>query len=462
MLPVIPAINGGYTVKEGNFVLPAHVTLSTPFSETNSVFTERLKRIETYEVTACEGSVDAVIDFCEDKTLPEEAYRLVMETEEITVYASGEHGYSNALVTFYQLLAAGKGSVSCGTISDAPKYGRRGFMLDVCRHFFSVDEVKKVLEQCALLKINSFHWHLSEDQGYRIESKRFPELNEVASYRKLAADDAMVKQGFAKEGERYGGYYTHEEIREVIEYARVRQIEVYPEIDLPGHSTAVISKYPQYSCSGEPVDVANDFGIFPRIFCAGKEETYQFLFELLDEVCELFPSPLVHLGGDEAPKDEWKNCPDCSRVMKEQGFTDYEELQAYFTERMINHLKKKGKTAIVWNDAVASGNLEETSIIQHWSEWGDAESYVLPEHKKGRKLILSSMMSFYFDYPYPQIPMKATYLYEPELKGTPISGDNILGIEAPMWTEWRPSDEDGKADLSETDRTCGKRVDQQT
>lgn len=432
MNQIIPKINGKSIVSEGQFVLPKMLLVQPIFPDVYRVFSERLAKIGDYELVV--DPLYAQLLYVKDETLSKEAYQLKIEQDRIRVTASGEHGFSNALVSLYQMLAEGKGTVDCEELTDEPKYERRGFMLDCCRHFFPVDVIKKLLEQCALLKINHFHWHLSEDQGYRIESKRFPKLNEISSYRKLAETDPLVKRGLAKVGDTYGGYYTQEEIKDILAFCKERMMDVFPEIDLPGHSVAALAAYPEYSCSGEPGEVEGHFGIFERIYCAGKEETYTFLNELIDEVSSLFPSPYFHLGGDEVPKGAWKKCPDCNRVMKEQGFTDYEELQAYFTERLIRHLREIGKTPIVWNEASASGKLDESAILQYWYE-GDGENYTVDEIRKGRKFILSNVKSFYCDYSYEAVPVISSLMYEPQIQGQPIPAENIWGVEAPMWCE---------------------------
>jgi hexosaminidase len=416
------------------------LTVSDAFGKSADVFAERLKKIGNYQVEKCEKGAVLTGEKA-DKPVKEGGYRVKIEPEKIQVWSSSESGFSNALVSLYQMLARGNGEIPCGIFEDEPKYARRGFMLDCCRHFFSVEEIKKILEQCALLKINQFHWHLSEDQGYRIESLRFPKLNEIASYRALDAEDPLVVRGICKEGDRYGGYYTQQEIRDVIAYAADRQIDVIPEIDLPGHSEAALAAYPELSCTGEPGEVEGKFGIFERIFCAGKEETYTFLSELLKEVCDLFPSEYFHLGGDEAPKTQWESCPDCARVMKEQGLENYEELQAYFTARLIGYLKEYGKKPVVWNDAAASGKLDESAVLRYWVE-GEGADYTRFEIAKNRKFILSPMLRIYCDYTYEHIPLEKTLMYEPEIQGEPIPEENILGIEAPMWTEYTPFDED--------------------
>ncbi|MDF2514041.1 MAG: Beta-hexosaminidase [Herbinix sp.] len=437
-MKILPKINGLYEESNGEFNLSEHFGIDNRFPAANQVFEERLQRIGQYMISPEE---DMQIVYLQEE-MENEAYQLMIENQNVTIKAAGESGYNNGLTTLYQLLARGKGKVRNCTIVDKPRFERRGVMLDVCRHFFSVEEVKRIIEQSALLKFNQFHWKLSEDQGFRMESTRFPELNKIGSWRNLAAADPMVLKGLAKEDDVYGGYYTKDEIRDVVSYAAARNIEVIPEISLPGHSSAILATYPQFTCTGEPLKVKNTFGIYERIICAGNVSANEFLYQLLDEVCELFPSKYIHLGGDEAPKKSWKSCPHCNKLMEEKGIHNYESLQSYLANKMITHIQTKGKTGIVWNESVIGGGLEESTVVQYWIEMAPGPSYVEPELTKGRKLILSSMNQFYCDYSYADIPMKATLMYEPEVKGIKVSQENVLGIESPMWTEWTPENED--------------------
>ncbi len=326
--------------------------------------------------------------------------------------------------------------------ADAPRFAYRGVMLDCCRHFWSVAQIKKLLDQMAVLKLNVFHWHLSNDQGFRIESKLFPELNTISSWRKLDECDPIVWKDSAKLGQVYGGYYTQAEIREIVAYAKERFIDVIPEIELPGHSTAILAAHPELSCTGEPMDVASSFGVWDRIFCPGKEETYQFLFALLEEIIPLFDSRYFHIGGDEAPKSAWKSCPHCRAVMEKEGYTNYEQLQVHFTNRIIAFLKERGKTPIVWNESATVDGLDEAAVIQYWMEMAPGPSYIPKEFPKGRKVIFSNQCQFYADYSYAETPLRATLNFEPNVKGTPVPEENVLGIECPLWTEWLAEDAD--------------------
>lgn len=318
-------------------------------------------------------------------------------------------------------------------------FEHRGFMLDTVRHFSTIEEILRIIRQMAKLGLNAFHWHLSNDQGYRLESRKFPKLNEIASWRNLDELDPLVEQGICKAGQRYGGFYNFEQVKQVVDYAAQWDIQVIPEIEMPGHAAAILAAYPEMSCEGKEAPVAATFGIHDRVFCTGKEQVYAFLTELLDEVCDLFPSDYIHIGGDESPKDAWRQCPHCRAVMAEKGYASYERLQSHFTNRIIVHLKKRGKTAIVWNESVYDGTLDKDAIVQYWMEMAPGESYLPKEFPKGRKLILSNQTPFYCDYSYAETPLRAMLMYAPNVKGVPVPRENILGVEAVLWTEWLPT-----------------------
>ena len=291
------------------------------------------------------------------------------------------------------------------------KFAYRSLHLDCARHFFSVETVKKVIKGISFGNMNILHWHLSDDHAWRIESKKFPKLHEGS-----------------------GQYYTQEEIREIIDYARERDIEVIPEIDMPGHNLALLSAFPEYSCKAEPVTPAKARGVYKTILCAGKEETYTFVEALLDEMIPLFDSKYFHIGGDEAPKDEWKECPHCNAKMKKLGLNSYEDLQGYFTSQICEILRKHGKTPICWNDALLAKNIPEDVMIQYWTI--DYAKEMKDFVGNGGKWIYSDMFELYLDYPYSMIPLKKVYEFEPHLYKYDISMmDNLIGFEACTWTE---------------------------
>lgn len=298
------------------------------------------------------------------------------------------------------------------------RYNYRSLHLDCARHFFSVETVKKVIEGISFGNLNVLHWHLTDDHAWRIESKKFPKLHECS-----------------------GQYYTQEQIREIIDFAKERGIDVIPEIDMPGHNLALLSVFPEYSCKGENVTPAKARGVYKTILCAGKEKTYTFVEELLDEIIPLFDSEYFHIGGDEAPKDEWKACPHCNGKMKELGINSYEDLQGYFTGKVCEILKKYGKTPIVWNDALLAKNLPGDVVVQYWTI--DYAKEMVPFVDKGGKWIYSDMFELYLDYPHSMIPLKKVYEFEPHLYKYDIPRtDGLIGFEACTWAEHIDNEKD--------------------
>lgn len=377
---------------------------------------------DQFGIKTAGGSFEGTkIEFEYDGQMPEEGYVLEILPEKIRITSKTEAGQYYGMQTLSALTGDKEGILDCGRIQDEPRYGHRGFMIDVSRLFFSVEELKKIINQCAKYKLNKFHWHLSDDQGFRIESKKFPVLNQIGSVRR------------EEDGTMTGGFYTQEEIRDVVMYAAARQIEVIPEIDMPGHTSAIIASYPELSCSGKAAEVKNRGGIYPQILCAGKEETMQFIYELLDEIVPLFPGKYFHIGGDEAPKGEWEKCECCQQVIKRENLNGEEELQAYFTKELVAYLAEKGKMVIGWNDVLASGMVENV-IAQYWMEPEPGYSYGAAE--KGQKFIFSNFGAVYMDYPYGMVTLKGTYSFEPNILGnSSIPKEQILGLEAPVWTE---------------------------
>ncbi|MCC8067909.1 MAG: beta-N-acetylhexosaminidase [Clostridiales bacterium] len=394
-----------------------------------------------------------------DMAIPEEGYVLTVTENQIQIKASSEQGVVWAFTTLINYLAAGQSceaELSCGGICDAPRYAHRGLSLDCARHFFPAEEVKKIIEEISLAKMNVLHWHLTDDQGWRIESRRFPKLHQNSV-----------------------DYYTQEEIREICEFARVRGVEVIPEIDMPGHVSALLNAYPEYSCSGKKVRIATAGGIYPIILCAGQEQTFSFLEELLEEIVHLFLGKRIHLGGDEAPKGEWKKCPCCQAKMqelemkrraRETSQTDnlpsaWEDLQGYFMTRVTEILEKYGKTAICWNETLRASNYPQNMQAQYWTlqHRDSMETFA----KTGRAWIYSDMFELYLDYPYSMTSVKKLYETIPHLGekiaagaeaaetaeavdvgsnlGQTVSelsaGDmetlqtNLLGMEACIWSE---------------------------
>lgn len=381
-------------------------------------------------ITYYDGNVgqNAVItkEIITDASLGEEGYIIRTSLNSITLSAQTEAGLFYAEKTLEQLSLYS--SIPCMEITDSPAFSYRGFMLDSARHMQTLDEIKKLVDAAALLKLNTMHWHLSDDQGYRIESKKFPLLNEKGSWRE--SDDF----GSMHTGVRYGGYYTHEEIREVVSYCKERFIDVVPEIDLPGHTTAIISSYPHLSCRKEQIPVQTKQGIFEDVLCVSSEETLEFVYALLDEVMPLFESERFHIGGDEVKFNRWKECPKCKEKLKTLGKDNYAALQADFTEKLISYLRSKGKKVTVWNESLAGGNIDRDTTVQMWM---DAKKHSVRHANRAGKVIVSDFYHYYCDYPYYMTPLEKTYNFDPILKGiAPVMSKHVIGVEVPIWTEY--------------------------
>lgn len=361
-----------------------------------------------------------------DEKLGEEGYRLTINENEILLESNTQQGIFYGEKTLEQLKRQDK--IPCAIIEDIPRFSYRGFMIDSARHMQSVDELKTLIDAAALLKFNTFHWHLSDDQGYRIESERFPLLNEKGSWRK--GDDF----GSRHTNERYGGYYTKAEIKDIVSYCAERFIEVIPEIDIPGHTTAIIHSYPHLSCQKLQIDVKTKQGIFDDILCAGDKRTLPFLYELFEEIIELFPGERFHIGGDEAPKKRWHACPKCRAKMRELGLKNAEQLQGWLTAQVTAFMAKHGKKVTVWNESLAADNLPEGILIQRWMDSKNLSSVYA---NRAGYIINSDFYHYYCDYPYFMTPLKKTYNYSPIPKGVaPVMEKYVLGIECPMWTEY--------------------------
>lgn len=403
-------------------------------------------------ITICD---DANITISKDDSISKEGYKLSVESDKISICASTDIGAYYAIQTIRQISnfdLDGK-KVPCCQIEDEPRFEFRGLHFDVSRHFYSVEFIKKILDMLFMNKLNVFHWHLTDDNGWRIEIKKYPLLTEKGSKRTYTQLGGWkcVDQVEHKE---HGGYYTQEQIKDVVDYAKKRGITVIPEIDFPAHCNAAFVGYKELACREIDSEVFGFFGgDFPqklhnnytwnRTLCMGKDSTFDFVYGVLDEVCELFDSPYIHVGGDEAPRDEWKKCEKCQQVMKENNLADEEMLQGWFTNKLSAYLKSKGRKMIGWNEVLKSKNVDSSDkniVVQYWTPQRDknAEKYV----NSGGSMIMSNHQSFYFDMPYAQYPLKNTYNYRPESFGvTKDNVANVLGVEGTIWTEWMRTEE---------------------
>ncbi len=370
------------------------------------------------------------IKYVQDPTVPASGYRLSVGKDGVTVRSSDDDGAFYGKMTVREWLSEGK-KLTDLEIYDYPRYAHRGFMLDCARHFFGIDVVKRLLDIIAILKFNVFHWHLTDDQGWRMQVDKYPLLTEIGSKRTATRGDGKPVQG----------YYTKAEMKEVVEYAKALHIDVMPEIDLPGHMAAAIAAYPYLSCTGEQIAVKESFGIHKEVLCPGKESVYEFVEGVLKEAFEIFPYKYIHLGGDEALRINWINCEDCQRVMAENGLKDEDELQAYFMGKINEFCNKNGKTVINWNDGMVGENVADNIMVHYWQESDVNRRVAVREINKGKGGIISPFGSYYLDYPHGMTPLKKTFDFNPELPGV-TRKDCILGIEAPLWAEYVESEND--------------------
>ncbi len=370
----------------------------------------------------------ALVKRFDDKTIFPQGYRLNITSDGIKVNVSDNDGYFYALKTL-ELISFSSGGcfLPAMTVEDAPRFPFRSFMIDCCRHFFNTDELKVMIDAASKFKFNFFHWHLSNDQGWRAEVPELPELCKKGSVR------SSSHFGSVYDPKPYGGYYTVADMRDIVAYCRERHIEVIPEIDIPGHVTALLSAYPELSCDGRPIGLKTTQGIFKDILCVGNEKTYDMVFQIFDSLCNIFDGKYFHIGGDEVPKDRWKSCPKCQSMKSSLGLKDEEELQGAFVNTVAEFLRQKGKKVISWNESLRGGNLDGDITVQLWMDRTDNS---VKWANAGHKLILSDYYHHYMDYPYGMTPLKKVYGYDPVIKGLDhIGAASLVGLDTPIWTE---------------------------
>lgn len=394
--------------------------------------------------------------FLKDANLAEEEYSIDITKANCIVRASSYNGFLYAIQTLKQLTSvnifgnepnpAEKFLFPCVKIQDKPRFGYRGMHLDCSRHFFSVEEVKKYLDIMALYKLNRFHWHLTDDQGWRVEIKKYPRLTEIGAFR----NGTVIKKDWSSnDGVRYGGYYTQEQMKDIVAYAGKLGIVVIPEIDLPGHMMGALAGYPELGCTGGPYEVWTRWGISEQVLCPGKEAMFSFLEDVFTELMDIFPSEYIHIGGDECPKTEWEKCPACQARIKQLGIkadghhSAEQFLQSYVTARVQKFLNDHGRRIIGW-DEVLEGELAEGATVMSWrgTEGGIKASAM------GFDVIMTPNTYCYFDYYQSEdqdkepfgiggfLPWDKVYSYEP-LEGLNDSQQkHILGVQANLWTEY--------------------------
>ncbi len=439
------------SLKEGSFLFAKNI----PFVFEKEI-DARLKKLissfgmsnEIVQNSSSSGKV-SLVEIKQD-TLPKGAYFLSISPEKIEIKAKSARGFYYALETFRQLLpdTLNKSStylLPAIEIYDYPKFEWRGVHLDVGRHFFPKEFIKKYIDQLAKHKMNVFHWHLTEDQGWRIEIKKYPKLTSISSRRK----ETIVEKNFnpyVGDGIEYGGFYTQEDIKEIVAYAEDRFVTIVPEIEMPGHSLAALAAYPVLSCTGGPFEVGTKWGVYEDVYCAGNEEVFTFLEGVLDEVITLFPSKYIHIGGDECPKSRWKECPKCQARMKAEGLKDEHELQSYFISRIERYLLKKGHYIIGWDEILEGGLAPQATVMSWRGEKGGIEAA-----QQGHNVVMTPGRPCYFDHYQSEDreneplaiggynSLEAVYSYYPIPEE--ISPENqkfILGAQANVWTEYMP------------------------
>jgi hexosaminidase len=380
-----------------------------------------------------------------DKNVNDEGYLLVVNDKGAFINSGTEAGLFYGIQSLLQLFNTGT-TTPMVSITDYPRFSYRGMHLDVGRHMFPVEFIKKYIDLMARHKFNRFHWHLTEDQGWRIEIKKYPRLTEVGAYRKetvIGKATTKTRASVKYDGKPYGGFYTQEEVKDIVQYAAQRYVTVIPEIELPGHAQAALASYPTLGCTGGPYETATTWGVFTDVYCAGKEETFTFLQDVLDEVLALFPSKYIHIGGDECPKVEWETCPNCQKRIADNKLTDTHQLQSYFVQRIERYLNSKGRQIIGW-DEILEGGLAPNATVMSWR----GEEGGIAAAKENHDVIMTPGQWAYFDYaqdtaktePVSQggfTPVSKVYGYEPLPRQlTPAESKHILGAQCNVWSEY--------------------------
>lgn len=397
-----------------------------------------------------DGAICLTLDLSDDNA---EAYKLIVNDKRVCISGASEAGVFYGIQTLRKSLPVAQDinvNLSAVDIYDKPRFAYRGAMLDVARHFYTVDEVKTFIDMLALHNINRFHWHLTDDQGWRIEIKKYPKLMSVASERK----ETVVGRWYSGiyDGKPYGGYYTQDELRDVIDYAAKRHITIIPEVDLPGHMQAALTAYPELGCTGGPYEVRTIWGVSQDVLCVGNDFTLQFVKDVLSEVADIFPSEYIHIGGDECPKVRWEKCPKCQERIKSLGLksdakhTKEQRLQSYMIQEAAKYLKEKGKRIIGWTEILEGGLVPDATLMSWIGESGGIEA----AHQH-HDVIMTPNTYLYFDYYQSKkvedeplaiggyLPIEKTYNYEPMPKElTEEEQQYIKGVQANLWTEYIP------------------------
>ena len=447
--------------KKGHFVINSNTKIVFNFSDEHNVniasplnaHISKFYGMEPLAIAAAPkmSSNSIFISLNKKSGIKPEGYLMDVSGSGVSIEASTPAGLFYAVQSLIQLMPAeemrmDKIKVPYVSVEDYPRFEWRGLHLDVCRHFMPKEFVLKYIDYMAMHKLNTFHFHLTEDQGWRIEIKRYPRLTEIGSKRKetiMGRGNEAVK---LYDGKPHGGFYTQEDIKEIVAYAENRYVTVVPEIEMPGHALAALAAYPELGCTGGPYEVATKWGVFKEVMCAGKEGTFEFLQNVMDEVLALFPSKFIHIGGDECPKESWKECPDCQQRIKELDLKDEHELQSWFITRMEKYLNAKGRDIIGW-DEILEGGLAPNAAVMSWR----GETGGIAAAKERHKVVMSPGTHCYLDhFQGPKetqplaiggfTPLEKIYSYEPvpaELSAE--EAKYIMGAQGNVWTEFMPN-----------------------
>ena len=453
------------TIENGSFdAAGATVRYSADADSLTVALAERLASqltLATGEQSVVKKGRGFGINLVLDRSLAEEEYRLHVGCCRVVIKASGLRGFNWGVQTLKQLMpvqiygdTTAEGinwAVPCCTISDAPRFGYRGLLIDEARHFFGMEAIKDVLDVMEIHKLNTLHWHLTEDQGWRIEIKKYPLLTEVGSIRKETLV-GHLRRSNEYDGTPYGEgmWYSQDQISEIVDYAAARGINIIPEIDLPGHMQAALTAYPYLGCTGGPYEVWTKWGVSEDVLCIGKETTMQFVKDVLAEICDMFPSEYIHIGGDECPKVKWAECPHCQAKIKELGITGDDKhspehfLQSYMTAEAEKFLAERGRRLIGW-DEILEGELAPNATVMSWRGTKGGEAAV----KLGHDVIMTPYQYLYIDYYQSKdkdneplaiggyVPVEKCYSFEPFTENmTEEEKAHIIGVQANLWTEY--------------------------
>lgn len=447
------------TTQQASFLLKSGVTVYYPAGnekmQRNAEFLASYVKAQTgieLQVQTGEGGKGGIVLQLGLTNDNPEAYQLKVDASQVVISSPSEAGVFYGIQTLRKAVDVAEGSnveLPAVEIKDQPRFGYRGMMLDVGRHFFSMDEIKTYIDMMALHNINRFHWHLSEDQGWRIEIKKYPKLTEIGSMRK----ETVIGHNSGKyDGKPYGGFYTQEQAKEIVAYAAERYITVIPEIDLPGHMQAALAAYPELGCTGGPYEVWTQWGVSDNVLCAGNDQTIQFIKDVLAEIVEIFPSEYIHVGGDECPKVKWSTCPKCQARIKALGLksdnkhTKEERLQSYVIHEAEEFLNSKGRKMIGWDETLEGGLAPNATVMSWRGEAGGIEAA-----KQHHDVVMTPNTYLYFDYYQSKdtetepmaiggyLPIERVYSYEPMPKSlSPEEQKYIVGVQANLWTEYIP------------------------